>query len=73
MDGTKITFTWIRPRTGETLTVESEYDAHSDAWVARKATINGEPCILSSSDMAELDYVAGDEFRAQRDSERGER
>jgi hypothetical protein len=71
-DGTRIHFEWQRPRSGEVLRVTCEYHADADGWEVIGAMDADEhkALVLTPSDRAELDYVAGDEYRAGLESER---
>ena len=73
-EGTRIHFIWMRPRTCERIRIEALYHADCDAWEIVRAASDeegheGEPVELTSSDRAELDYVAGDEYRSDLERE----
>jgi len=71
-DGTRVQFEWTRPRTSDRLLILAEYHSDVDGWEVVQSSVADDPTIpvvLTSSEKAELDYVAGDEHRAGLEAE----
>ena len=73
-DMATVHFVWTRPRTGEALRIEARYDRDADGWEVIRCTSDekgdeGTAVELTASERAELDYVAGDEWRADCEAE----